>query len=68
MYLDLAEITKAKWVIGNDTGPMHLICQCKSSAKKIVLFGLILIQNYVHPGKICLLLKKIILMRYFTKI
>ena len=27
-------------VIGNDTGPMHLICQCsKNSTKKIVLFG-----------------------------
>ena len=35
-YLDLAEIArKSKWVIGNDTGPMHLICQCsKSSTKK----------------------------------
>ena len=40
-YLDLAEIArKSKWVIGNDTGPMHLICQCsKNSTKKIVLFG-----------------------------
>tara|TARA_B100001939_G_C16863878_1_gene583150 strand:+ start:216 stop:1163 length:948 start_codon:yes stop_codon:yes gene_type:complete len=40
-YLDLAEIArKSKWVVGNDTGPMHLICQCsKSSTKKIVLFG-----------------------------
>ena len=34
-YLDLAEIArKSKWVVGNDTGPMHLICQC---SKKIVL-------------------------------
>ena len=40
-YLDLAEIArKSKWVVGNDTGPMHLICQCsKNSTKKIVLFG-----------------------------
>ena len=40
-FLDLAEIArKSKWVVGNDTGPMHLICQCsKSSTKKIVLFG-----------------------------
>ena len=40
-YLDLAEIArKAKYVIGNDTGPMHLISACsKKSTKKIVLFG-----------------------------
>ena len=40
-YLDLAEIArKSKWVVGNDTGPMHLICQCsKNATKKIVLFG-----------------------------
>ena len=40
-YLDLAEIArKSKWVVGNDTGPMHLICQCsKKATKKIVLFG-----------------------------
>ena len=40
-YLDLAEIArKSKWVVGNDTGPMHLISQCsKKSTKKIVLFG-----------------------------
>ncbi len=40
-FLDLAEIARlSKCVIGNDTGPMHLISQCsKKSTKKIVLFG-----------------------------
>ncbi len=40
-YLDLAEIArKSKWIVGNDTGPMHLLVQCsKVNAKKIVLFG-----------------------------
>ena len=40
-YLDLAEIArKSTYIIGNDTGPMHLLVQCSNvSAKKIVLFG-----------------------------
>ena len=40
-YFDLAEIArKSKWIVGNDTGPMHLLVQCsKSNTKKIVLFG-----------------------------
>ena len=40
-YLDLAEIArKSTYIIGNDTGPMHLLVQCSNlSTKKIVLFG-----------------------------
>ena len=40
-YFDLAEIArKSKWIVGNDTGPMHLLVQCSNPyTKKIVLFG-----------------------------
>ncbi|MBF96427.1 MAG: hypothetical protein CFH34_00291 [Alphaproteobacteria bacterium MarineAlpha9_Bin4] len=40
-YLDLAEIAKkSKYIVGNDTGPMHLLVQCsKEDTKKVVLFG-----------------------------
>lgn len=40
-YLELAEIArKSKYIVGNDTGPMHLVAQCSNDkAKKIILFG-----------------------------
>ncbi len=40
-YFTLAEIArKSKCILGNDTGPMHLLVQCsKRKTKKIVLFG-----------------------------
>tara|TARA_S200000501_G_C20715142_1_gene695855 strand:+ start:140 stop:1063 length:924 start_codon:yes stop_codon:yes gene_type:complete len=40
-FSDLAEIARnAKYIIGNDTGPMHLLTQCsKAKSKKIILFG-----------------------------
>ena len=40
-FLDIATLSKnAKLIIGNDTGPMHLIVACSSNkAKKIILFG-----------------------------
>ncbi len=40
-FLDLAEIARKSYrIVGNDTGPMHLLVQCsKPETKKIVLFG-----------------------------